>query len=715
MEVRGNIAGATIEIIVNGNAVGSHVSTVSDSAYPVGVALQANQTVTARQTFNGDSSPASLPVVVQGVPSQLSALTLQTHLHGCGRAVWATGALPGANVQALVGNQAAGSAISANGNVDIVYDPTVFVGQSLTLRQDACNGVTASQVTPPATAAPVPLLPPQIQQPLIECQNSLSLAGVVDGAYVEVYRNNSATPEETVPYALSQGPIWINPLVINDVIRVRQGFSCKEPGPPLETASGFASAVVQSVGKLNAPTFLATACPGTTHVALGNLIPGVRVVISENGQQLGETDAPDVTYTFTTPPLSAGATLEAHMELCGGKKGPSAKSKVASQPQSPDSLQVSDLYACAAYVYVEVQSIPGNFLVFMTNQNGQHISGYYNMIGKGQIAALIPVSPALIAGEQVTVNLQGCGGNWMKYGPFPVYPGPVPQPSFVQPVDAGYNYCFVDSKAAGALIDVYTAGNQWLGSAISVGNLEATPVPLSATLQVGQQLSCTQTMCGQHGDPTPPVTVTKRYPVAPILLQPPNGAHNVGLQPTFVWKDPAAGTPQSADSFHIQAMPGSVVSQTVTTTSYTPPPLNEATTYQWQVTAVNSGGQATSNTFDFQTKLPPIGDLHLVPPVASVPPGFPRGVEMDMFIEVLNSGSATSPPFAVDWYVLDHTNSFTAPHILDYVHIPSPSGLPAGQGDYAHRTGGLDTVGTLFVWVKLLVNNQVIDSTYVVV
>jgi hypothetical protein len=497
------------------------------------------------------------------------------------------------------------------------------------------------------------------------------------------------------------------------VIKVRQGFSCKQPGPPLETASPFSSATVQPISKLNAPQFLAVPCPGTTYVTLGSLIPGARVVLTQNGQELGRTDASSVTCTFTTPPLQAGATLEAHMEMCGGKKGPSAKTIVASQPQSPTGLKVSDPYACAGYVYVAVSGYPGNYLVFISNQNGQQISAYHNLIG---FDALIPVSPSLVAGEQITVHLQGCGGNWTEYGPFAVKSGAPPQPVFVQPVEAGYTFCEIDSPAAGSIIDVYTATNQWLGSAISKGNLESTGVALSAALQDGQELHCTQTLCGVPGKPTPNVTVTKQHPKAPVLLEPPNGAHNVDLQPVFQWKDPGAGTPASADSFHIQAMPGAAVNATVTGTSFpTPVPLDQGTTYHLQVTAINSGGQATSAMFSFKTKLPPKADLHFVPPITSSPGGFPRLESIEISIEVINSGNAPSQAYSVSWLLLDSTNSPSPPHQLANITVASNSGLGPGGSTFANWLIPLPDSGTVWIHAYLYVNNQQIDHAFIAV
>src|SRR5450432_3548893 len=95
VEIRGNIAGASIDILVDGSVISTHPTNTPDNYYPLGATLAANHKVTARQTIGGATSPESLPVTVQDVPAQLSALTVETHPYNCGRCVLVTGGVPG--------------------------------------------------------------------------------------------------------------------------------------------------------------------------------------------------------------------------------------------------------------------------------------------------------------------------------------------------------------------------------------------------------------------------------------------------------------------------------------------------------------------------------------------------------------------------------------------------------------------------------------------
>ena len=174
-EVKGNIAGASIEIRVAGTLASSHVSKRPDGLYAIGVTLQANQIVTASQTINGQTSPESLPITVQAAPSQLSPLTVRTLLHTCGRAVRVTGATPGAKIDVQIGAQNAGSGNAARGWAGVEYDSGQAAGLPLTLNQITCNSLTASQstVTPVELAMSLPV--PVIQTPLFECQARITI------------------------------------------------------------------------------------------------------------------------------------------------------------------------------------------------------------------------------------------------------------------------------------------------------------------------------------------------------------------------------------------------------------------------------------------------------------------------------------------------------------------------------------------------------------
>ncbi len=602
-EVQGNIAGASIEIKVGGTLASSHLSKWPGGLYPIGVPLQANQIVTASQSLNGNSSPDSPPITVQAAPSQLSPLTVTTSLHTCGRAIRVTGATPGAKIDVQIGAQNAGSGDAARGWVAVEYDPGQATGQPLTLNQSTCNNLTASQstVTPVESAMPLPV--PVIQTPLFECQDRITIGGVVDGAYVELYRNNESNLEDRFTFSISEEFRWVKPLVKNDVIYVRQGFSCKQPAPPLEITSPFATATVQPVSSLHAPKFVGILCPGSTFVMLTHLVPGARVILSQDGVELGETDAPGVTHTFAVPALNAGATVEAFMTLCNGES-PKATKQVGTGVVTPG-IAISPPYACASFVEVSVNAPDGNFLAYVTNKSGQQISPYENLIDFAN--NLIPVFPSLVADDQITVHVLGCGGSWKDNGPATVLAAP-PQPAIVSPVYAGYKSCQV-AAAAGFPLDLYV-NDAWKGSAISLGIDTRTTFTLPTAFQAGDRISCTMTVCGIVGKPTPPVTVVLQPPHPPILLDPPNRADHVLLQPAFIWKDPGEGTPAAATSYLLQVTQSgnSIINQPVSATSYTSPVmLATDTDYQWTVESINGGGHESAPApFSFST-LPTAG------------------------------------------------------------------------------------------------------------
>ncbi len=711
IEVRGNIAGATIEILVNGDPVVSHDAPTANSAYSINTALTAGDTVTARQKFGGETGPSSLPIIVQDVPSQPSSLTIHTRLHKWGRAALVTGAVSGAKIELAREGQVVGAAEAISGWAKAIYDPPLNAAQTLTLKQSTCNNSTASQVSQAALDLPSKLPAPLIELPLIECQNSISISKVIDGAYVEMYRNDKL--EHTFVFSVSKEWFWIKPLKKGDVIKVRQGFKSKKDSPKLEVASPFHEATVHPIDVLHAPEIIGTPCPGTTYITIAKLVRGARVVLTVDGKEIGQTDAANDTFTFTTPPLDAGSVVEVHMELCGNK-GPSDSVEVLKSDQKPGKLEISKLYSCASHVYLKVKGSPGNYLVFIANKSGEHISSYYNLVG---LSALIPVSPSLIAGEEILIHVQGCGGDWVKNGPHLVGSG-APAPSIIQPVLATNTYCEVNSAAAGAVIDVYV-NDSWKGSAISCGNLANTVVYLSQQLKVGDKVHCTQTLCGKTSKPSSKATVQKYYPSRPVLLKPENDAEGVDTKPTFVWEDPGAGTDRSADSFTLDVKTNDtpVISQIVTTTSYQSPiVLGNNQTFTWTVTSVNGGGSATPfQPFTFKTKnaeAPPESRLGFVPPITSGAGGsYPRGIWFDISIEVKNTGNQASPDYSVLFAQRTSDGAYLLADILT-VNMPS---LGADESTLATAAILINETGSVRLDVILMVGQNEIDSAFRIV
>lgn len=711
VQIRGNIAGATVRIFVGTAESASHVTKRSDGVYDIGVPLQANEEVTAKQELGSDLSDASLPVKVQDVPAQLSALTVHTVLHECGRAVYMTGGVPGAKVEGAISNQPVGASELISGQARVIYDPVLAAGQPMVISQLTCNSLSLPQTSPPALLQPSPLPEPLIHEPLIECQTSITIAGVTDGAYVELYRNGEL---ETYTFSTPQEWRWVKPLQKDDLIEVRQGFKCKSDSPELESFSDRASATVQPVDALGAPNIVGTPCPGITFVTVSNLIPGTRVVFLVDDEELGQTDTPASTFTFAVPPLPAGAVLKAFMVLCD-KDGPADTATVSDLGQSTEGLGVSNLYACAAYVYVAVGGTPGNYLVSITNKNGQQISAYHNLIG---FHALIPVSPSLIANDDLTVNVLACGGTWEKFGPYTVSAGNAPPPTFVEPVVSGDNYVMVSSLHAGALIDV-SVNDQWSGSAISVGNLDVTVVGLSDVLETGDEVFGTQTLCGRASRRSKTVKVQVPKPEQPVLLEPEDGEVNVSTQPLFKWSDPGAGQENEAGSFHLVVKQGST---TVINTTVTDPQhqsgsvLQHDSGHEWTVVAGNATGETSANVdFTFETEAAPEpqeAELAFVPPISSNGPlgSFPRNEGFDIIIELANQGNIDSEPYVVYVEIVSQPENV----VLDASTASYPA-LAAGGTDTVHAPAIISDPTTVRINAVLLVNDQQVDMMFALV
>jgi hypothetical protein len=710
--IRANISGATIEVMVNGKTTASHVTTRFEGVYAIGVSLKAKDKVTVRQKLGGDKSDVGPVVSVQKVPAKLSALTLQTVLRECGRATVMTGGVPGAKVEGQIGSQIVGAGDVIAGRVGFSYKPVLAPAQTMLLKQTTCNNLSSTQITPGALPQPSPLLPPVIQEPLVECQDTITIGGVVDGAFVEMYRNGALKPEQTFTFSLSKEWRWIKPLQNLDKIEVRQGFKCKKDGPPLDSFSK--KAVASVINKLGAPNILGNPCPGTTYLTISNLIPGARVVLLSDGKELGQTDAPDSTFTFTTPPLQAKAEISAHMVLCG-KDGPAAKKKVGTGVQLPSAVNVSDLYECASYVCVEVLGNGSqNCLLVITNKDGDQVSAYHNIVGYRK---LVPVSPSLVAGDEISVNVLGCGGSWQVFGPFgPVSAGSPPPPKLVDVVSHTHNV-FVDSDHAGAIVDVFV-NSQWQGSGISVGTLDYTVVYLQDELVTGDEIYGTQTLCGKASKPSKTVVVKVPRPERPELLKPANGSQDVSIGPLFEWIDPGAKQENKATSFNLVVKQGNTIvinENTPNVQHQSSVLLQHEADYDWTVDAVNSTGSSPAINGDFafhtvEAPSPKEADLGFVPPIYSNTLNFPRNEAFSVFIDVTNSGNTASLDYFVHFDILALDN-ITLYDSQDVTKQP----LAAGATDPA----GIDTIildtNAVRINAYLYVNNQLVDSKFRIV
>lgn len=654
VRIRGHIAGATVTVHVNGTETSSAVSNWPDDIFDLGTTLAAGDKVTARQELDGEQSPESpLPVVVQQLPASLSNLVVVTHLHECGTAVRAEGAMPGAEVKALVNGTEVGATTSVHGVARLNYTPGLGVDQTLSLEQSTCSGLTKTTPSPPADQVPKPLPAPRIEEPLIECMTAVTLSDVVDGATVNLYRDGTKTG--SFAYDVPSGTWWGHePFKKGEHVEVEQAFYCRKSGEPTHVSSR-ASIVVQGLDALEAPKILTPICPDATLITVTDLVPGARVILYQDGHPVGTADTPEATFTFNAPPLDPGAPLTARMRLCD-QDGPLSDPVAIEGGEALSGLVVSKLYDCASSIALFDEKLWTGKVVYAKSKALGGISAHHQVF---EPAYVLPVSPSLVAGDEINIVVRGCGGSEDTFGPYEVAKTPgLPPPVVRKPTIEGTTAVTIESDFAGALIRLYVDGT-FTSQTVSLGDEISTRVPVPDPLQVGQQLTATQELCGKTSKMSDPVTVVIPPPEVPELVKPSDGEDDVARQNTvFAWNDPGAGTSAAATSFEVEVTkannsPVALESAGSSTSHTLSADLDYETGYFWRVNATNSTGTTSCNWNSFTTEHEPVP--HLVfnsvfilkdsngDTIGSVPANQP----FQLGIKVKNAGDGTADPFEV--------------------------------------------------------------------
>jgi hypothetical protein len=714
VRIKGHLAGSTVSVFVNGAQTSSKPSSWPDDVFDVGTALSAGDKITATQQFGGDTSPQSpLPAIVQNVPATLASLTIITDLHSCGSALWSEGAVPGADVRVIINGNQAGSATSIDGIARMKYSPVLNTNQTLSLQQTTCTGLTNVTDSQPAKALPNPLPIPAIE-PLIECMTAIKISKIIDGATVTLYRN-SVKDAANVFDRPSLTWIGLKPLKEGELIEVDQSFTCGRRVPPETGASdpppthisGKGSAKVQSVANLQKPVILTPVCPDPILITISNLLPSARVILYADGVEVGMTDTPESTFSFSAPPLGPNAKLTARMQLCG-KDGP-LSSAVEVQGDKPlNKLQVSKLYECSSYIFiVHWTALASGKIVYAMNKNGDIISAYHQVFTP---FFLFPVSPALTAGDEIRIVVLGCSGAKEDFGPFLVAPlEQLAQPALHEPITESSTGIAVYSGVAGAIIEVYVDG-AYRAQGVSFGDALQTFMNVGQPpLQFGQTVTARQSFCGEVSKFSKPVTVVIPYPQPPQLIYPAKFATGIPAQPTtFKWKDPGANTSAAATSFQLHVYRDSDSSlafdasgPSLQADAY----LSYSSGFTWNVTAFNSTGARKSTAFTFETVAAPEPEEEPPPQNAQVTfvsglyasyDGItlvwplPGNTAFYLCIIVANAGNATSDPFEIvfswDGNGLNGTQTVSAPAASpgwsDVAFATFASGLPEGYYNF---------------------------------
>jgi hypothetical protein len=498
VRVQNQLTGATVEILANGVRVGGGVATWSDQVFPLTASLHSAQHITARQKFGADISASSTEFVqVQKKPLLIGGVGFPSPLYMCGQCLHLDGLVPGATVEVKVSGTHAGTGKADDGTARIGLSIPIAFGVAVTAQQTACG------IPSPVSNSPLPDLPggkregplpsPVIASPLLECQRSVSVSGVLEGATVTVTRTMGASLVSCFDYS-GEHFDGIPPLKLGEVLTATQAF------PKCQRAS--ATSIPVKVGKADpvpVPKVHGPLCAESTTVEVQNLMSGSQVRLLQNGTVIGLGEASGSTVDFEVPPpgLIAGSFITAEQELCNKWSIPSNSIKVDPKPANIAPTHIpGPLFECSSSVRV-TNVRPGGGVYIFSQLLGQ--------IGWKQVFATsadIHVAPQLIKGDTIFAVEIACGLTSVKSNLMTVQAAPkLNSPIVIGPVEDCMRSITVGNVVPGARVDV-EVNEIWRGWADAGGT--TVEVGISDGLSVGDAVRARQRLCTMitgYGEP----------------------------------------------------------------------------------------------------------------------------------------------------------------------------------------------------------------------
>ncbi|MBM3734254.1 MAG: DUF1929 domain-containing protein [Acidobacteria bacterium] len=499
VRVQGQLTGSTVKVFAGANVVAQGVASWSDQTFALTTPLAPGDMVTATQTVGVETSINSPEAVeVQAKPPAVGPVAFVSNLNECGECVYLEGLVPGAKVEVRNGaGPVLGSGESYDGVARVGLSPQLTGGMNVRAQQNACGMAGVDTAGPPVEGTRERKLnAPTVQSPLRECQRTVTVSDVVHGATVTLMR--SGGPNLQACFDLGSLYFTVNPpLALGETVTAQQAFPKCGPKSPDATP-----VVVQDNTPVPPANVKPPLCKGSTTVTVTGLIQGARVRIRENGVDIGEAESPvDGEYGFLVPPLGAGSVISAIQELCGEWSGPGTAVTVDPAPVSLPKPKVADpLFECSAVVRV-LNLMPGTRVyVYSAMLNGP--------IGEKQVFAAeedVSVAPLLIKGDKIHAIQKGCGLVSSKSASVEVKAAEeLRPPTVASPLYSCDTVVRVVDVTPGARVDVYVNG-VFRGTE-KTGTTTAL-VPISGSLQVGDQVTARQRLCDFISKPSKPVRV----------------------------------------------------------------------------------------------------------------------------------------------------------------------------------------------------------------
>jgi len=280
------VPGATIEVFVNGvREAGPIVEKLAFHAFTLTHRLHAHDKVTAKQTVNGVTSPATNPPMIVGtMPAHLPPPQVGTDIYACGLIAPVNGLTSGVTVE--VRDQTAGIPVGSGytpNDWGSDWDPVsttagLKAGHAIVARQVACTGAASGySAVQSVQNDPSPVTPPQLQPPVVG-NNAVTMTNLFTGSSVQVFQG----PLIGSGYSTS-GTNWagVNP----DVAK-------SPPAAQVTAQQALCTPSVMSSGQtpvsqLTPPQLVAPICPGARNGIVADTTINATLVLLKNGVIVG--------------------------------------------------------------------------------------------------------------------------------------------------------------------------------------------------------------------------------------------------------------------------------------------------------------------------------------------------------------------------------------------------------------------------------------------
>ncbi len=302
VRVQNQLIGATVKLTVKPK-VGPSFTAGGTAFWPdqefAIPALNKQDTVTAVQSQAGfsDSTPTSATVGDHPTAADLSNGKFALPLYLCAKCVYLYDMIPGATVEVESNGQPLGKeVVRSDGEAVVSLSRELTNGDNLKAFQ-SCGGPPGSAIVGGLPLAPPNPLPPPKVETAVECDQIITVSGIINGAQVTVTRGG----QKLAPICSPTGRLFILPM---DQIK-----------PP-------------SVDVL---------CEGMTSFNVFNLRLGAMVEVTANGKTL-VYGAGTAAISVPVSPLTVPQTVTARQNTCGDPGSWSALAKVvvgAAKPVSP--------------------------------------------------------------------------------------------------------------------------------------------------------------------------------------------------------------------------------------------------------------------------------------------------------------------------------------------------------------------------------------------